>query len=158
MCPPKKWPIGSKNGHFWPKTSNFGQKWRFFSVQNFFDFFLFQNTFQTILNHCQRKTINFSGSVRQPFLRLFRPQCTRGTCPDSASQLRYLFALKQILYLKIVPNVLASVSKWNKTYQLQYRNRTNRTSSSIETEQNILAPVSKQNKPYQLQYRNGPDY
>ena len=31
----KKWPLGSENGLFWPKTSNFGQKWRFLVVQKF---------------------------------------------------------------------------------------------------------------------------
>ena len=31
----KKWPLGSENGHFWPKTSSFGQKWRFLVVQKF---------------------------------------------------------------------------------------------------------------------------
>ena len=40
----KKWPLGSENGHFWPKTSSFGQKWRFLVVQKFskifFSFFL----------------------------------------------------------------------------------------------------------------------
>ena len=37
----KKWPLGSENGLFWPKTSSFGQKWRFLVVQKFSKKFFF---------------------------------------------------------------------------------------------------------------------
>ena len=32
---PNKWPLGSENGHFLPKTSSFCQKWQFFNQKIF---------------------------------------------------------------------------------------------------------------------------
>ena len=68
---PKKWPLGSENGHFWPKTSSFGQKWRFLVVQKFSKKIFF--SFFYILDHsslCLMKTKKI-GPPLGPFWPIF---------------------------------------------------------------------------------------
>ena len=73
----KKWPLGSENGHFWPKTSSFGQKWRFLVVQKFskkifFSFFLHFRAFLIVFNESKK---NFAPSwpLFWPFWPPFQP-------------------------------------------------------------------------------------
>ena len=69
---PKKWPLGSENGHFWPKTSSFGQKWRFLAVQKFskkfFSFFLHFRPFPIVFYENKKNWPPLA-----PFLPLFGP-------------------------------------------------------------------------------------
>ena len=73
----KKWPLGSENGHFWPKTSSFGQKWRFlvvqkFSKKNFFRFFLHFIAFLIVFNE-SKKNLPPLGLFLAPFGSFLAP-------------------------------------------------------------------------------------
>ena len=85
----QKWHLGSENCHFRPKTSSFGQKWRFLVVQKFSKKFFF--VFFYILDNslsCLMKTKKF-GPRFGPFWSPLAHSVHRAV-PGLASKLRYL--------------------------------------------------------------------
>ena len=71
----KKWPLGSENGHFWPKTSSFGLKWRFLVIQKFskkfFSVFLHFRPFLIVFNENKKNLVPLLAS----FWPIFGPFC-----------------------------------------------------------------------------------